>query len=154
MTPLASPIVHPPRGDLPVVLSVPHSGRDYPDWLVDNASRGKAALSSLEDPLVDRLVWRALKRGCGAVIARAPRAAVDCNRAEDDVDPSVIDGVGRGPVTARARDCGVVMACGEESGVEIPGDAAEKTTTVNDAIIYIAAHQGRASFPWLTAAGV
>lgn len=103
MTPLASPIVHPPRGDLPVVLSVPHSGRDYPDWLVDNASRGKAALSSLEDPLVDRLVWRALKRGCGAVIARAPRAAVDCNRAEDDVDPSVIDGVGRGPVTARAR---------------------------------------------------
>ena len=103
MTPLASPIVHPARGDLPVVLSVPHSGRDYPDWLVDSSSGGWPALASLEDPLVDRLVWRALKRGCGAVIARAPRAAVDCNRAEDDIDPSVIDGAGRGPVTARAR---------------------------------------------------
>ena len=72
-------------------------------WLVDSAAGGRAALSSLEDPLVDRLAWRALKRGCAAVIARAPRAAVDCNRAEDDVDPSVIDGVRRGRVTARAR---------------------------------------------------
>jgi N-formylglutamate amidohydrolase len=86
-----------------VLLSVPHSGRDYPDWLIDNASAGKPALSLLEDPIVDRLVWRALKRGCGAIVARTPRAAVDCNRAEDDIDPSVIDGAGRGRVTARAR---------------------------------------------------
>ena len=103
MTPLPSPIVHEARGPLPVLLSVPHSGRDYPDWLVDSASAGQPALASLEDPLVDRLVWRALQRGCGAVIARAPRAAVDCNRAEDDVDPSVVDGPRRGRVTARAR---------------------------------------------------
>lgn len=86
-----------------MLLSVPHSGRDYPDWLVENASAGKPALSGLEDPLVDRLVWRAVKRGCGAVIARTPRAAVDCNRAEDEVDPSVVDGGRRGRVTARAR---------------------------------------------------
>lgn len=103
MTPLPSPIVHEARGPLPVLLSVPHSGRDYPDWLVDSASAGQSALASLEDPLVDRLVWRALQRGCGAVVARAPRAAVDCNRAEDDVDPSVVDGPRRGRVTARAR---------------------------------------------------
>jgi N-formylglutamate amidohydrolase len=37
------------------------------------------------------------------VIARTPRAAVDCNRAEDEVDPSVVDGARRGRVTARAR---------------------------------------------------
>ena len=103
MTPLSSPIIHEARGPLPVLLSVPHSGRDYPDWLLDSASGGHTALSSLEDPLVDRLVWRALQRGCGAVIARAPRAAIDCNRAEDDVDPSVVDGARRGRVTARAR---------------------------------------------------
>ena len=103
MTPLSSPIVHEARGPLPVLLSVPHSGRDYPDWLVDSASAGQPALAGLEDPLVDRLVWRALQRGCGAVVARAPRAAVDCNRAEDDIDPSVIDGARRGRVTARAR---------------------------------------------------
>ncbi len=100
---LPSPIIHPPRGDLPVLLSVPHSGRDYPEWLVALASQGKASLTTLEDPLVDRLVWRAIQRGCAAVIARTPRAAVDCNRAEDEVDPSVVDGARRGRVTARAR---------------------------------------------------
>jgi N-formylglutamate amidohydrolase len=100
---LASPIIHQPRGDLPVLLSVPHSGRDYPDWLVALSAGGKASLTTLEDPFVDRRVWRALQRGCGAVIARAPRAAIDCNRSEDEVDPSVIDGVRRGRVSARAR---------------------------------------------------
>lgn len=100
---LPLPIIHPPRGELPVLLSVPHSGRDYPDWLVAMASGGKASLTTLEDPLVDRLVWRAIQRGCGAVIARTARALVDCNRAEDEVDPSVVDGVRRGRITARAR---------------------------------------------------
>ena len=104
ITPLSAPIVHPPRADLPVLLSVPHSGRDYPDWLVAMASGGRRVLAALEDPLVDRLVWRAVEHGTAAVIARAPRAAIDCNRAENDVDPSVIEGgVGRGRVSARAR---------------------------------------------------
>jgi N-formylglutamate amidohydrolase len=67
------------------------------------ASSGMTSLTTLEDPLVDRLVWRAVQRGCGAVIARTPRAAVDCNRAEDEIDPSVVDGARSGRVTARAR---------------------------------------------------
>ena len=111
MNKLPSPTIHEPRADLPVLLSVPHAGREYPDWLVALASGGKPSLTTLEDPLVDRLVWRALQRGCGAVIARTPRAAVDCNRAEDEVDPSVIDGVRRGRVSARARGgLGIVPA--------------------------------------------
>lgn len=111
MTPLAPPIVHAPRGDLPVLLSVPHSGREYPEWLVKIASGGRASLASLEDPLVDRLVWRALQRGIGAVIARAPRAAVDCNRAEDEIDPAVIEGGRRDRLSARARGgLGIVPA--------------------------------------------
>jgi N-formylglutamate amidohydrolase len=94
-----------------VLLSVPHSGRDYPDWLVAMAPGGMAALESLEDPLVDRLVWRALAGGVGAVIARAPRAAVDCNRSEDEVDPSVIEGRRRERISARARGgLGIVPA--------------------------------------------
>lgn len=36
----------------------------------------------------------------------------------------------------------LVMAFEEEFGVEIPDDAAEKITTVNDAITYIDANQG------------
>ena len=111
MTPLASPIVHAPRSELPVLLSVPHSGRDYPDWLVAMATGGRAALTPLEDPLVDRLAWRALGRGVGAVIARTPRAAIDCNRAEDEVDPAVIEGSRRHRLTARARGgLGIVPA--------------------------------------------
>jgi N-formylglutamate amidohydrolase len=117
VTPLSPPLIHAPRGDLPVRLSVPHSGRDYPAWLVALASGGQAALATLEDPLVDRLVWRAMQRGVGAVIARAPRAAIDCNRGEDEVDPAVIDGARRSRVTARARGgLGIVPARTQSHG--------------------------------------
>ena len=91
--PLPGPTVVPHRGDLPVLLSVPHAGRDYPEWLIELARGGLRTLRPLEDPLVDRLVWRALGHGLGAVIARTPRAAVDCNRAEDEVDPAFIHGL-------------------------------------------------------------
>ena len=57
---LPSPTIHQPRGKLPVLLSVPHSGREYPDWLIALATAGKPSLATLEDPFVDRLVWRAL----------------------------------------------------------------------------------------------
>jgi N-formylglutamate amidohydrolase len=51
------------------------------------------------------------------VIARTPRAAVDCNRAEDEVDPSVVDGARRGRVSARARGgLGIVPARTQQHG--------------------------------------
>ncbi len=111
MNKLPSPTIHQPRGQLPVLLSVPHSGRDYPEWLIGLASAGKPSLTTLEDPFVDRLVWRALQRGCGAVVAKAPRAAVDCNRGEEEVDPSVIEGARKSRISARARGgLGIVPA--------------------------------------------
>lgn len=103
MSSLSPPIVHPPRGRLPVVLSVPHAGRDYPVWLVGLARHGRNSLAALEDPLVDRLVWRAMGQGAGAVIAQAPRAAIDCNRAEDEIDPAIIHGHRRTRPSPRAR---------------------------------------------------
>lgn len=103
MTSLPCPIVHAHRGGLPVLLSVPHAGRDYPDWLLGLSAKGRSALEALEDPIVDRLVWRALGQGTGAVIALAPRAAVDCNRAEDEIDPAIIQAHGSPRTTARAR---------------------------------------------------
>ena len=97
------PIVHPGNGQWPVVLSVAHAGRDYPEWLIEQARGGRPALESLEDPHVDRIVEAAMGHGVGAVIATAPRAAIDCNRSEDDIDPAVIrDSAGVRP-TARAR---------------------------------------------------
>ena len=100
--PLALPDIVPPRAALPVMLSIPHSGRAYPGWLVRESVGGVAALESLEDPLVDRLAWRALAAGVGAVIARAPRAAIDCNRAPDEIDPAVVAGAPE-PASARAK---------------------------------------------------
>lgn len=100
---LPSPIVHRSRCAIPVLLSVPHSGREYPQWLLDNSAGGRAGLEALEDPLVDRLVWRAVAMGIGAVIARTPRAAIDCNRAASEVDPLVIADAGGHAVGVRAR---------------------------------------------------
>ena len=105
--PLPRPLVHPPRLGLPVLLSVPHAGRDYPDWLIGEACAGRPSLEPLEDPLVDRLAWRALAKGFGAVVAVAPRAAIDCNRAEDDLDPLLIEGAPPRAATAR-RGLGLV----------------------------------------------
>lgn len=73
-----------------MLLSVPHAGRAYPDWLVRLSRRGRDSLHPLEDPLVDQLVWRAQALGIACVVAQAPRAAIDCNRAEDELDPAVI----------------------------------------------------------------
>ena len=44
-----------------------------------------------------------LARGIGAVIARAPRAAIDCNRSADEIDPAVIAGAAADAVGVRAR---------------------------------------------------
>lgn len=86
-----------------MLLSVPHAGCDYPDWLLDLSSFGRASLTSLEDPLVDRLAERAIAGGIGAVVAQAPRAAIDCNRAEEEVDPSVVLTGPIARITPRAR---------------------------------------------------
>jgi N-formylglutamate amidohydrolase len=103
---LAPPLVIAPRNGMPLLLSIPHSGRDYPDWLLREARHGRRALQSLEDPLVDQLAWRALGAGFGAVIARTPRGAIDCNRSPDDLDPASIvpdSDVPFAPLSPRAR---------------------------------------------------
>lgn len=100
---LSPPQLIPARNSLPLLLSIPHSGRDYPAWLLAEARHGRRALATLEDPLVDRLAWRALAAGHGAVIARTPRGAIDCNRSLDEVDPAALAEVGSAPVGPRAR---------------------------------------------------
>jgi N-formylglutamate amidohydrolase len=100
------PIIHASRGSLPVLLSVPHSGRDYDSAVLNNAAQGRRALETLEDPLVDRLAWRAIATGIGAVIQPVPRAVIDCNRDEEEVDPAAIAGISPMPVGPRAR-CGL-----------------------------------------------
>ena len=110
-SPLPAPRIHPGDNRWPVLLSVPHAGRDYPYWLLEMANGGRRALEALEDPFVDKLVGPAVASGFGAVIALAPRAAIDCNRAEDDIDPSVVRTAMLTRPSARARGgLGIVPA--------------------------------------------
>lgn len=82
--------IGPERPVSPVILSVPHAGRDYRPELLRAARLPKAALETLEDRLVDRLVWRATAAGATAFIARAPRAEIDLNRDERELDPALV----------------------------------------------------------------
>ena len=82
--------IGPERPASPVVLSVPHAGRDYSAGLLKAARLPRYLLESLEDRLVDRLVWQATAAGATAFVARAPRAEIDLNREEQEIDPSLI----------------------------------------------------------------
>jgi N-formylglutamate amidohydrolase len=97
------PTIHSPRGSLPVLLSIPHAGREYDGAVLANAARGQLALEALEDPLVDRLCWRAFAAGLGGVVQNVPRAVIDCNRDESEVDPAAVEAISPAPVGPRAR---------------------------------------------------
>lgn len=72
----------------PVVLSVPHAGRDYPPALLAALRVPFEAVMPLEDRLVDLLATAA--RGHETMlVARRPRAWIDLNRGEHERDPRV-----------------------------------------------------------------
>lgn len=82
--------IGPERPVSPVILSVPHAGRDYSDDLLAAARLPRAILETLEDRLADRLIWRATEAGATAFVARAPRAEIDLNRDEREIDPGLV----------------------------------------------------------------
>lgn len=77
-------------GRLPVLISVPHAGCVYSAALLGASRLPASALGVLEDPLVDRLVEGAVAAGAMAIVANAPRAEIDLNRALDDLDPAMV----------------------------------------------------------------
>src|SRR4051794_17417956 len=74
----------------PVLLSVPHAGRAYSAALLGAARLSRTTLELLEDRLVDRLVWRAVAAGASAIVADVPRAEIDLNRDEREIDPALV----------------------------------------------------------------
>ncbi len=77
-------------GASPLVLSVPHAGRDYPPALLAQARLPLMVLRQLEDAYVDRLAERAIAQGFACIVAERARAWIDLNRAADDVDPALL----------------------------------------------------------------
>jgi N-formylglutamate amidohydrolase len=81
-----------PQGALvPMVVDSPHSGRIYP---VDFAyACPLPLLRQAEDAYVDEIIIGAAEAGATVLVAEFPRSMIDVNRAENDIDPAVIDGV-------------------------------------------------------------
>lgn len=80
----------------PVVISVPHAGRDYP-LALRAALRGPVgAARALEDRHVDTVALAA--RGAETLIVQhRARAWIDLNRAEDERDPAIDEGATSAP---------------------------------------------------------
>jgi N-formylglutamate amidohydrolase len=85
----------PDRRDTPVIFSSPHSGRDYPPAFLAASLLDAHTIRSSEDAFVDTLFSHAPLSGAPLIAARAPRAFLDLNRAADELDPAVIEGIDR-----------------------------------------------------------
>lgn len=86
----------------PVVLSVPHAGREYPLPLRAALAVPLSATLPLEDRLADRLALAA-RRDETLFIARRARAWIDLNRHEEERDPRVEDRRRSDAGTAKTR---------------------------------------------------
>lgn len=72
----------------PVILSVPHAGRDYPAEMATQLRVPVSALTALEDRHVDAVALAALGEESALIQSRA-RAWIDLNRSEAERDPAV-----------------------------------------------------------------
>lgn len=83
----------PERLTLPIVIAAPHGGRNYPPGIGAMMREPEWSMLRLEDRLVDRLAREVAKAsGAALLVAHAPRALLDLNRAPDDIDWSMVDG--------------------------------------------------------------
>jgi N-formylglutamate amidohydrolase len=88
----------------PIVLSVPHAGRDYPLPLRAALRVPLTALLPLEDRHADAIALAAMQ-GETLFVAEKPRAWIDLNRAENERDPKLDDGASMSaqPQSAKLR---------------------------------------------------
>lgn len=84
---------------LPILISVPHAGRFYPRTLLEQMRNPGFAALRLEDRYVDRLAEQVARvTGAALLVAHAPRAMIDLNRAPEDVDWDMFGGAPDGLV--------------------------------------------------------
>jgi N-formylglutamate amidohydrolase len=78
-----------------VIFASPHSGRAYSAAFLAQTKLNSHAIRSSEDAYMDELFADAPSHGAPLIAARTPRAYVDFNRAPEELDPALIDGVRR-----------------------------------------------------------
>ena len=86
-------LMHPQRRTTAVVFASPHSGRDYSRSFLRRTNLNDHTVRSSEDAFVDQLFQDAPRYGAPLIKAGAPRAYVDLNRSEEELDPALIEGV-------------------------------------------------------------
>lgn len=92
-----------------VVFASPHSGRVYSRGFVRSSVLDEKTLRSSEDAFVDQLFGKAPEYGAPLLAANAPRAWLDVNRAADELDPALVEGVKKSAHNPRvASGLGVV----------------------------------------------
>lgn len=84
-----------------VIFASPHSGRAYSPAFLEQSILDSRALRSSEDAFVDELLAAAPELGAPLLLADVPRAFLDLNRAPDELDPALIDGIQRAPHNPR-----------------------------------------------------
>ncbi len=106
----------------PVLFSSPHSGRDYTADFLAASQLDPLTLRSSEDAFVDDLFSDAPAFGAPLLAARAPRAWLDLNRAPDELDPALIEGVARSAHNPRVSSgLGVIPRVVANGRVIYPG---------------------------------
>lgn len=85
----------PASRDSSVIFASPHSGNDYTAGFLELSQLDRHAIRSSEDAFVDLLFAGVCDLGAPLIAAVTPRAFVDLNRAPDELDPALIEGVPR-----------------------------------------------------------
>jgi N-formylglutamate amidohydrolase len=94
-------LLQPERQLSPVVFASPHSGAAYSPAFLAQTVLNQKQIRSSEDAFVDDLFASAPANGSPLLSALVPRAFLDLNRAPDELDPAVIDGIHRAPHNPR-----------------------------------------------------
>ncbi|MEM6938815.1 MAG: N-formylglutamate amidohydrolase [Pseudomonadota bacterium] len=88
-------VLQPDQDPSCVVVASPHSGRAYPPDFLAASVLDEMEIRSSEDAFVDAFFECAPEFGAAFIKASMPRAFVDLNRAKDELDPALIEGVRR-----------------------------------------------------------
>lgn len=76
-----------------VLFNSPHSGRIYPARFMAMSRLNKIDIRRSEDAFIDQLLSGVTATGAQLLHAHFPRAFLDVNRAADELDPAMFDGV-------------------------------------------------------------